>query len=112
MNTMNRDRRRFIKNAGALALGSSLPLSLVELAFAEPRQNFSFAYISDAHIQQIKGTRFVRNWDRGLMRAVAEANLLTPAPDFVMFGGDLAQLGSQPELDHGAEILSDRKSVV
>jgi 3',5'-cyclic AMP phosphodiesterase CpdA len=40
------------------------------------------------------------------MKAVAEANLLDPKPDFVMFGGDLAQLGNKPELDHGAELLS------
>jgi len=32
--------------------------------------------------------------------------MLNPKPDFVVFGGDLAQLGSKPELDHGAEILS------
>lgn len=106
MNTINNSRRNFIKNAGALVIGSALPVSLVELAFAETEQNFTFAYISDAHIQHIKGTRFVRNWDRGLIRAVAEANLLTPKPDFVIFGGDLAQLGSKTELDHGAEIMS------
>lgn len=106
MNTFNRSRRNFIKSSAALALGGSLPVSLIELAFADTSQNFSFAYISDAHIQQIKGNRFVRNWDRGLIRAVAEANLLTPKPDFVMFGGDLAQLGLAAELDHGAEILS------
>ena len=106
MNTINNSRRNFIKNAGALAIGSALPISLVELAFAETEQNFTFAYISDAHIQHIKGTRFVRNWDRGLIRAVAETNLLTPKPDFVIFGGDLAQLGSKAELDHGAEIMS------
>jgi len=106
MKTINNSRRNFIKNAGVLALGSALPISLIELAFAETEQNFTFAYISDAHIQQIKGTRFVRNWDRGLIRAVAETNLLTPKPDFVIFGGDLAQLGSKAELDHGAEILS------
>ncbi|WP_024298358.1 metallophosphoesterase family protein [Methylomicrobium lacus] len=109
MNHINRSRRHFLQTSGALALGSTLPISLVELAFADAQQNFTFAYISDAHIQQIKGNRFVRNWDRGLIRAVAEANLLTPKPDFVMFGGDLAQLGSAPELDHGAEILSALK---
>jgi 3',5'-cyclic AMP phosphodiesterase CpdA len=91
--------------AGAAAV-STLPLSLVELSFAQSSQNFTFAYISDAHIQQISGSQFVRNWDRGLIRAVAETNLLTPKPDFVMFGGDLAQLGSKAELDHGAEMLS------
>jgi Icc protein len=106
MNTFNNSRRNFMKNAGALALGSTLPFSLVELAFAESDQNFTFAHISDAHIQHIKGTSFVRNWDRGLIRAVAETNLLAPKPDFVIFGGDLAQLGSKAELDHGAEIMS------
>ncbi len=106
MKKPNLSRRNFIKNTGSLALASTLPISLVELAFANSNENFSFAYISDAHIQHIKGSRFVRNWDRGLIRAVAETNLLSPKPDFVMFGGDLAQLGSKPELDHGAEIMS------
>lgn len=95
-----------MKTAGAAALGSTLPISLIELAFADTAENFTFAYISDAHIQHIEGTRFVRNWDRGLIRAVAETNLLVPKPDFVFFGGDLAQLGTKAELDHGAEIMS------
>ena len=99
-------RRGFIKGAGAVAAASTLPVSLVELAFADPAQSFTFAYISDAHIQHISGAKFVRNWDRGLIRAVAEANLLQPKPDFVMFGGDLAQLGTKAELDHGAEMLA------
>jgi Icc protein len=104
MSSMN--RREFLKSAGALAVVGTLPVSLVELAFAKPEENFSFAYISDSHIQHIRGKEFVRNWDRGLIRAVAETNLLSPRPDFILFGGDLAQLGSKPELDHGAEILS------
>jgi len=99
-------RRAFMKGAGAAAAVSTLPLSLVELAFADPAQNFTFGYISDSHIQHVKGAKFVRNWDRGLIRAVAETNLLRPRPDFVMFGGDLAQLGTKEELDHGAEMLS------
>jgi len=99
-------RRDFLKTAGAIAAASCLPITTVELAFADTRKNFTFAHISDAHIQQIKGTEFVRNWDRGLIRAVAEANLLEPKPDFVVFGGDLAQLGKKSELDHGAEMLS------
>ena len=98
-------RRDFLKGAGAAAV-STLPLSMVELAFADPRENFTFAYISDSHIQHIKDAKFVHNWDRGLIRAVAETNLLTPKPDFVVFGGDLAQLGTKAELDHGAEMLS------
>jgi 3',5'-cyclic AMP phosphodiesterase CpdA len=100
------NRRDFMKGAGAVAAASTLPVSMVELAFADSSNNFTFAYISDAHIQHIKGTDFVRNWDRGLIRAVAETNLLQPKPDFVMFGGDLAQLGTKAELDHGAEMLA------
>jgi len=106
MSKLQTTRRDFLKGAGALAAVSTLPLSVVELAFADSGKNFSFAYISDAHIQHIAGTQFVRNWDRGLIRAVAETNLLNPKPDFVIFGGDLAQLGSKPELDHGAEMLA------
>ncbi len=37
---------------------------------------------------------------------MAETNLLEPKPDFVVFGGDLAQLGTKAELDHGAEMLA------
>ena len=99
-------RRNFIKGAGALLAGGALPISLVELAFAKPRQNFVFAYISDSHIQQIKGNEFVRNFDRGLIRAVAEANLMDPKPDFVLYGGDIAQIGTKAEIDHGLEIMS------
>ncbi len=111
---MNREpkqvtRRQFFKAAATGIIAGALPVSLVKLSFAGTAEDFTFAYISDAHIQQIKGSNFVRNWDRGLIRAVAEANLLSPAPDFVVFGGDLAQLGTKEELDHGAELLSPLK---
>jgi 3',5'-cyclic-AMP phosphodiesterase len=99
------DRRAFLRNAAA-ALAASLPVSLLEFAFAKEADSFTLAYISDAHIQNIRGAEFVRNWDRGLIRSVAETNLLNPAPDFVVFGGDLAEFGTRAELDHGAEILS------
>jgi 3',5'-cyclic AMP phosphodiesterase CpdA len=100
------NRRDFLKGAASAAAVSTLPLSTVELAFADPAKSFSFAYISDSHIQHVKGAQFVNNWDRGLIRAVAETNMLRPKPDFVMFGGDLAQLGTKAELDHGAEMLA------
>jgi Icc protein len=102
-------RRDFIKGAGALAVASTLPVGTVKLAFADKRKDFTFAYISDSHIQHVAGNQFVRNWDRGLIRAVAETNLLDPKPDFVVFGGDLAQLGKPSELDHGADMLSKLK---
>lgn len=102
-------RRDFAKAGLAVGALATLPVSLIQLAFADQKDNFTFAYISDSHIQHIKGKEFVRNWDQGLKRAVAEANLLLPKPDFVIFGGDLAQMGTKPELDHGAEMLSALK---
>jgi 3',5'-cyclic AMP phosphodiesterase CpdA len=100
------NRRDFLKGAGILMAGTALPLSTIEMVFADSQQNFTFAYISDSHIQHIKGKQFVRNWDRGLIRAVAEANLMAPKPDFVIYGGDLAQLAKKSEIDHGLELLS------
>jgi len=100
-------RRNFLKGAGLLMAGGTLPVSLVEVAFGKEKgQNFTFAYISDSHIQHVKGTEFVRNWDRGLIRAVAECNMMDPKPDFVIYGGDLAQLATKTEIDHGLELMS------
>jgi len=111
---MNMNRRAFLKTTGAGLMASAFPMSLVKIAFGgqDPAQDFTFGYISDAHIQQIQGDNFVRNWDMGLIRAVREANLLTPRPDFFMFGGDLAQLGKKEELDHGLEIMSNLRGKV
>ena len=101
------NRRELLKNGGALLAACSLPISLVEVAFGKnSTQNFTFAFVSDSHITHIKGSKFVNNWDRGLIRAVAETNLMDPKPDFVFYGGDIAQLGKPEEIDHGLEILS------
>ena len=43
-------RRGFLKRMGTLTAASTMPLSMVELTFADPYKNFMFAYISDAHI--------------------------------------------------------------
>lgn len=103
---MNRNdtvsRRDFLIGAGAAA---TLQVSLVEMALGSAR-DFTFACISDAHLQHLRGRQFVPQWDHSLARAVSETNLLSPKPDFVVFGGDLAQLGTRAELDHGAELLA------
>jgi 3',5'-cyclic-AMP phosphodiesterase len=99
-------RRNFLKGVGAFVAANALPMSLIEVAFGDSKKDFTFAYISDSHIQHIKGNKFVSNWDRGLIRAVAETQLLDPKPDFIMYGGDLAQIGTQEEIDHGLELLS------
>ena len=107
MKNIINNRRNFLKTSASGLIAGMLPVSLVRLSYAQDGgPDFTFAYISDSHIQQIRGKQFVRNWDRGLIRAVAETNLLDPKPDFAVFGGDLAQLGNKPELDHGAEILA------
>src|SRR6202158_3367737 len=46
------------------------------------------------------------------VKAVEDVNALDPQPDFVLFGGDLAQLGRREELDLGAQILKDLKAPV
>jgi len=106
-------RRKFLKAGGTLLAAGSLPISMIELAFGKGKDdNFTFAYISDSHITHVKGKDFVRNWDRGLINAVAEANLLEPRPDFVFYGGDIAQLGKAEEIDHGLDILGGLRGKV
>ena len=70
---------------------------------------FSFAYISDTHLYEKKlNERFVR----AILKAVEDVNALDPQPDFVLFGGDLAQLGKPAELALGAQILKEVKAPV
>ena len=100
-------RRQFLKATGTVAAAATLPMSIVEIAWgSSSAQNFTFAYISDSHITQTRGNKFVENFDKGLERAVREANLMYPKPDFIIYGGDLAQLGKPAEIDHGMEMLS------
>src|SRR6201993_2006206 len=121
------DRRTFLKisaaAAGAVAAkGLVTPHSfqLVEIANAAVDKNwaqtgaqgqppFTFAYISDTHLYTKKlNERFVR----GALKAVEDVNALDPQPDFVLFGGDLAQLGRADEMRLGAEILKELRPPV
>jgi predicted MPP superfamily phosphohydrolase len=111
------DRRGFLKVAGAsagfaLAAGLVTPHSFmpIELAEAQPGTGgFRIAYISDSHLYDQKvNDRFVR----ALLRAVDDVNAMDPQPDFVLYGGDLAQLGQPAELDLGAQILKELKAPV
>lgn len=116
-------RRKFLKMAASAAAvaaaGSLAPHSFqlvdvvaaaepnVEPATAAAHQPFTFAYISDSHLyEKTLNERFVRQ----LERAVADINALDPQPDFVLYGGDLAQLGQPGELKLGAEILKQVKA--
>ena len=114
------DRRGFLRVSGgaaaaAVAAGVGFPFSSflpINVAYADAGgglQGFNFAYISDSHLYAKKtNERFVRQ----LLRAVDDVNSLDPQPDFVLYGGDLAQLGRKEELDLGAQILKALKAPV
>jgi Icc protein len=116
----NLDRRGFLKvstgaAAAALAAGVSnhfhsfLPVNVAYAADNTATPGFTFAYISDSHLYVKKtNERFVRQ----LLRAVDDVNRLDPQPDFVLYGGDLAQLGRKEELNLGAQILTSLKAPV
>jgi 3',5'-cyclic-AMP phosphodiesterase len=112
------DRRTFLKVSLAAA-GAALtngvdihPTSFLPVSVAHAQgksEPFRFAYISDSHLyERTVNERFVRS----LLRAVDDVNNLDPQPDFVLYGGDLAQLGQAKELDLGAEILKNLKAPV
>ena len=114
----NLDRRSFLK-VSAAAMGAVLARGLipphsffpVTVANAETStgkaEPFRFAYISDSHLYTKDiNDRFVRS----LLRAVDDVNNLDPQPDFVFYGGDLAQLGQPEELELGAQILDNLKT--
>jgi predicted MPP superfamily phosphohydrolase len=109
------DRRGFLKvsaTAAAAAMAYGLaPHSFqpVRVTHAAAPEGFRFAYISDSHLYERKiNERFVRQ----LLRAVDDVNALQPQPDFVLYGGDLAQLGQPAELELGAAILKELKAPV
>ena len=118
----NCDRRHFLrvslKYAGmAAAAGIIQPhgFQLVNVASAamspgeDPEIAFRFAYISDTHLYA-KGMD--HRFARAVIKAVDDVNALDPQPDFVLFGGDLAQLGRADELELGYQIIKEVKAPV
>jgi calcineurin-like phosphoesterase family protein len=86
--------------AGAAASGIFPLIQTIDVAYGA--EAFSFAWISDSHLYpKTLNTRFVEKAER----AVNDVNAMMPAPDFLIYGGDLAQLGEPVELQLGAEIL-------
>jgi 3',5'-cyclic AMP phosphodiesterase CpdA len=112
------DRRSFMKVSaatfGAVAAQGLMPphsFQPISVAHAEgpagKPEAFRIAYISDSHLYARNvNDRFIN----ALMRAVDDVNGMDPQPDFVLFGGDLAQLGQPQELELGAQILKNLKA--
>ena len=101
-------RREFVKLSAAGVAGIAMgPGIFIDIGNAG--ESFTFAYASDAHLiisPQGKDHRFARS----LIKSVNDINAMNPQPDFVLFGGDLAQLGKSEELEMGKEILSGIKA--
>ena len=115
----NLSRRDFLKvaaasmtaaaSAGMLGKGLFQPIALADEAAsgAKKIEPFKIAYISDSHLYvKEKNDRFAN----ALMRAVDDVNAMEEQPDFVFYGGDLAQLGQPEELQLGADILKELKA--
>jgi 3',5'-cyclic-AMP phosphodiesterase len=97
--------------AGLSTANLWLPIiNTLDMAYAQApggaMSSFRFAWISDTHLYpENVNTRFVEK----AKRAVAEINALDPPVDFVIIGGDVAQLGDPVELRLGKAILDEIK---
>jgi 3',5'-cyclic AMP phosphodiesterase CpdA len=109
------DRRRFLTFTGKAGLSTlvaqaiGVNLGMIDIVHAQNGNRkvipFRFAMISDAHLYSIADHKF----DKHLEDAVVMVNNLNPAPDFVLFGGDIAQNGTEDQLVKGKKILSKLK---
>ena len=103
-------RRTFMHNsakgvAGLAAAGFVPIINTLDVAYAQD-QSFRFAWVSDTHLYpRDVNTRFV---DKAV-RAFKEVQAMNPPADFLIFGGDIAQLGDPVELQLGAELLKEVK---
>jgi Icc protein len=89
--------------AGAATYGWFPLLNTIDLAYGQ-QAGFKFAWVSDTHLYPKElNKRFVEK----TVRAFREVQAMTPPADFMIFGGDLAQLGEPDELNLGNELLKE-----
>jgi 3',5'-cyclic-AMP phosphodiesterase len=106
-------RRIFLHKAcvlGAATVGQTFGwwplLNTIDVAYAA-EEPFKFAWISDTHLYpKSVNTRFVEK----CVRAAKDVQAMNPPADFLVFGGDIAQLGKAEELELGVEILKEIKA--
>jgi 3',5'-cyclic-AMP phosphodiesterase len=95
-----------VYGASAAACGLFPSISTIDMAFAQGGPTFKFAWLSDTHLYPRElNSRFVEK----TVRAIKEIQAMNPPADFLIFGGDLAQLGDPVELRLGAELLNELK---
>ena len=108
-NSVVMTRRTFLHKsvvygASAAACGLFPSISTIDMAFAQGGPSFKFAWLSDTHLYPKEvNKRFVEK----TVRAVKEIQAMNPPADFLIFGGDLAQLGDPVELRLGADLLKE-----
>lgn len=89
--------------AGAATYGWFPLLNTIDMAYGQ-QAGFKFAWVSDTHLYpRSLNKRFVDK----TIRAFKEVQAMDPPADFMIFGGDLAQLGDPEELTLGNELLKD-----
>lgn len=92
--------------AGAATTGLFPIMNTIDIAYGADAP-FKFAWISDTHLYpKTVNTRFVEK----TVQAAKDVQSLDPPADFLIFGGDLAQLGDPVELDLGNELLKEIKA--
>jgi 3',5'-cyclic-AMP phosphodiesterase len=92
--------------AGAATTGLFPIMNTIDIAYGAEAP-FKFAWISDTHLYpKTVNTRFVEK----TVQAAKDVQSLDPPADFLIFGGDLAQLGDPVELDLGNELLKEIKA--
>src|SRR5947209_2183617 len=90
--------------AGTATYGWFPLINTLDVAFGA--EAFKFAWLSDNHLYPKNvNTRFVEK----ATRAVKEIQAMSPPADFLIHGGDLAQLGDPVELSLGNDILKEVK---
>jgi 3',5'-cyclic AMP phosphodiesterase CpdA len=107
---LNITRRIFIQQSlmsgaaiGAATCGLFPIINGIEVAYGAETP-FTFAWISDTHLYpRDLNTRFVDK----TVRAIEDVKAMNPAADFLIFGGDIAQLGDPVELDLGNELFKE-----
>lgn len=111
-------RRDFLGFAGKAGMSTMVAqsigvnLGLVNVAAAQANKRvvspFTFAIISDSHLYSMADHKF----DRHLEDAIAQVNALEKQPDFVLYGGDIAQNGTEDQLVKGQRLLSKLKAPI